>query len=133
MSRKTARELAMRLFYEYEMTGEFNFITIEAMQDTLSEEIHEPDHGYIKELIDGFLHKKEEIDSIINQNLVDWNFDRLSKIDLSIMRIALYELKYLNVPYKVAINEAVELAKQYSGDKSPSFINGVLGGYVNSQ
>lgn len=133
MSRKIARELAMRLFYEYEMTGEFNFTTIETMHDTLSEDIHEPEYSYVKKLTDGFLQKKEEIDAIINENLVDWNFDRLSKIDLSIMRIALYELKYLKVPYKVAINEAVELAKQYSGDKSPSFINGVLGGYVNSQ
>ena len=125
--------MAMRLFYEFEITGEFNDSTIEVMNDTIDQEMKDQDYDYIKEIIGGFLQNKEEIDAIINKNLVDWNFERLSKIDLSIMRIALYEIKYLHVPYKVAINEAVELAKLYSGDKSPSFINGVLGGYVNNQ
>ena len=125
--------MAIRLFYEFEITGEFNDSTIEVMNDTIDQEMKDQDYDYIKEIIGGFLQNKEEIDAIINKNLVDWNFERLSKIDLSIMRIALYEIKYLHVPYKVAINEAVELAKLYSGDKSPSFINGVLGGYVNNQ
>jgi N utilization substance protein B len=133
MSRKAARETAMRLFYEYEITGEFNPQTIEVMQDTINDHLQKTDYEYIGEMVGGFQQKKEEIDDIINKNIVDWKFDRLSKIDLSIMRVALYEIKYLNVPYKVAINEAVELAKMYSGDKSPAFINGVLGGYVNSQ
>lgn len=133
MSRKAARETAMKLFYEYEISGDFNSDTIDVMRDTIDNNFNETDKEYIQEIIVGFKEKKEEIDETIRQNIVGWNFDRLSKIDLSIMRVALYEIKYLNVPYKVAINEAVELAKLYSADKSPSFINGVLGGFVNSK
>jgi N utilization substance protein B len=133
MSRKTARETAMRLFYEYEITGDFNSDTMDVMQDSMNKNLNDTDHQYIEDIINGFKEKKEEIDTVIRENIVGWNFDRLSKIDLSIMRIALYEIKYLDTPYKVAINEAVELAKTYSADKSPSFINGVLGGYVNAK
>lgn len=133
MSRKTAREMAMKLFYEYEITGEFQKDTMRVMEDEFKNNTAEADITYIDQMTGGFPEKKEEIDAIIKKNLVGWNFDRLSKLDLSILRIALYEMKYLETPYKVAINEAVELAKVYSGDKAPSFINGVLGGYVNSR
>jgi N utilization substance protein B len=133
VSRKTAREMAMKLFYEYEITGEFQKDTMRVMEDEFKNNTAEADITYIDQMTGGFPEKKEEIDAIIKKNLVGWNFDRLSKLDLSILRIALYEMKYLETPYKVAINEAVELAKVYSGDKAPSFINGVLGGYVNSR
>ena len=72
--------------------------------------------------------KVREIDDLINGNTTGWKTTRMNKVDLSILRLAVYEMKYDDdVPVKVAINEAVELAKRFSGDEGPAFINGVLG------
>ena len=69
-----------------------------------------------------------EIDAMINENATGWKTTRMNKVDLSILRLAVYEMKFDDdVPVKVAINEAVELAKRFSGDEGPAFINGVLG------
>ena len=90
------------------------------------------DIGYIKLFISSFLDNKELIDSEISQVLSDkWTVKRLAKIDLALIRTAITEIKYLDIPYQVAINEALELAKQYSDEKSSSFINGILKDYVN--
>ena len=90
------------------------------------------DIGYIKLFISSFLDNKDLIDSEISQVLSDkWTVKRLAKIDLSLIRTAITEIKYLDIPYKVAINEALELAKKYSDEKSSSFINGILKDYVN--
>lgn len=85
--------------------------------------------GYITSTTNGILEHEEEIIDLINQNLKDgWTFKRLSKASRSILKLAIYEIKYCDdVPPKVAINEAVELAKKYCDEKEPSFINGVLG------
>lgn len=70
----------------------------------------------------------EEIDTLINEHTTGWKTSRMNKVDLSILRLAVYEMKWDDeVPVKVAINEAVELAKRFSGDEGPAFINGVLG------
>ena len=90
------------------------------------------DIGYIKLFISSFLDNKDLIDNEISQVLSDkWTVKRLAKIDLSLIRTAITEIKYLDIPYKVAINEALELAKKYSDEKSSSFINGILKDYVN--
>ena len=91
------------------------------------------DVGYIKLFISSFLDNKDIIDNEISQVLSEkWTVKRLSKIDLALIRTAITEIKYLDIPYKVAINEALELAKKYSDEKSSSFINGILKDYVNS-
>lgn len=75
--------------------------------------------------------KKEEIDAMIDEVSKTWKANRISKTDLMVLRVAIYEMKFSgDVPEKVAINEAVEIAKIYGGDESPSFINGVLGRLV---
>lgn len=90
------------------------------------------DIGYIKLFISSFLDNKDLIDNEISQVLSDkWTVKRLAKIDLSLIRTAITEIKYLDIPYKVAINEALELAKKYSDEKSSSFINGILKDYVS--
>ena len=90
------------------------------------------DIAYIKLFISSFLDNKDLIDSEISQVLSDkWTVKRLAKIDLALIRTAITEIKYLDIPYKVAINEALELAKKYSDEKSSSFINGILKDYVN--
>jgi transcription antitermination protein NusB len=72
--------------------------------------------------------KKEAIiDKLIEKSAPSWPVDKLNKIDLAILRLAIYELKYKNIPPKVVIDEAVELSKEYGGDNSASFVNGVLG------
>ena len=127
MSRTAARETAMRLFFEYTFSGEFSPKTLEIMGDELVHGDLEAPRPYIQKLIETYLSHKEEVDKRIRENVVDWSFDRLSKVDLSILRVAVVEMFYFEVPVKVAINEAVMLAKKYSGDKSYTFVNGVLG------
>ena len=130
MSRKTARELAFKLIFSLEIQKEDkenqyeNFISNNEIEDkdTLS---------YISKIFEGIYENNENIVNIISNNLKDnWAIERLSKIDISILKLATYELVYTDVPYKVVINEAVELAKQYGDDNSPSFVNGVLAGVL---
>lgn len=84
--------------------------------------------GYIKENFKAVADNLEEIDGIIESCSVKWKVSRIPKADLAIMRVAIGESKFgSKTPAQVAINEAVELAKSYGGEKSPSFINGVLG------
>lgn len=88
----------------------------------------EKDETYVSERVYDILSKLNEIDSDIEEASESWTVSRMSKIDLSIMRLAYYEMRFdESVPLQVAINEAVEIAKLYGGDNSPSFINGVLG------
>ena len=86
---------------------------------------------YLKDVISAFVQNREKINEIINQVLSDkWKMNRLAKIDLAILRTAITEIKYVATPYKVAINEALELSKKFSDEKSTKFINGVLKDYV---
>lgn len=83
---------------------------------------------YAKKLFEGVDSKIEELDEVINAYSKGWKTNRLPKVNLAILRLAIYEIKYVDdVPASVAINEAVELAKKYSGEGDYSFINGILG------
>ena len=82
---------------------------------------------YIKDAVFGIKEHIDEIQGLIEKNLkADWKIDRISKIDLSLLKLAIYEIKYKEIPYKVAINEVLELSKKYSEESSSNFINGVL-------
>ena len=88
---------------------------------------------YVTRTLDDIFEKKNEIDEIITNNLKDWKLERLSKMDRQILRISTYEILFTDIPYKVSINEAVELSKKYSEkDDSYKFINGVLKGIVET-
>ncbi|MGL6199959.1 MAG: transcription antitermination factor NusB [Lachnospiraceae bacterium] len=90
-------------------------------------EIKEADKKYIIEKYNAIVDKKSTIDKMINEHVTGWKTTRMSKVDLTILRMAVYEMKWDDdIPLKVAINEAVELSKIYSADIGPSFINGVL-------
>ncbi len=79
----------------------------------------------------GIQKNASEIEELIKANLKEnWKIDRISKIDLSILKLAIYEIKYTQIPFKVAINEAVELAKKYGEDASKTFVNGILASIV---
>ena len=91
-------------------------------------DVQEKDYDYMLEKAKGIAGKVAEIDQIINENTTGWKTSRMNKVDLSILRLAVYEMKWdEDVPVKVAINEAVELAKRFSVEEGPAFINGVLG------
>ena len=127
MSRKLSREKAMELIFSTMLTKESHEETIETFVDNYEGNINEVDLEYIKEVLKGVEENKEDIDALIKNNLQKWKIERISKVNLAILRLAVYEMNYLNdVPEKVAINEALEITKRYSDEKSVSFINGVL-------
>ena len=104
--------------------------------DTLEEVLEQTERGTLSEedalfsdrLYEGVHAHAEQIDAEIEAHAKDWSLARISKVDLSILRVAVYELLYeTNIPVGASVNEAVELAKAFGGDKSPAFINGVLG------
>ena len=85
------------------------------------------DKEYIKTKFEAALGRVEEIDQIVNEKTTGWKTSRMNKVDLTILRLAVYEMKWDDeVPTGVAINEAVELAKRFSGEEGPAFVNGVL-------
>ena len=132
MNRSSIREQAFKLLYSLEIQKDIN----EAEQIDLYLESNnikdEEAVSYIKNAIFGIDKNKKDIDEEIVQNLKsNWKLERVSKIDLTILRLAIYEIKYKDLPYKVAINEAVELAKKYGEDTSKNFVNGILASIVN--
>lgn len=123
MKRNEAREYMMTVAFQMDALDDFDidkserFLGLEAGNQT----------EYCKELFSILCNKKEEIDKKIQENCVNWSISRMPKTDLAILRIAVAEMLYGSTPKSVAINEAVELSKEYSDEKSPSYINGILG------
>ena len=91
------------------------------------EEASEEERGYMRKKVKDIAAHEEEIDAMINEHTTGWKTGRMNKVDLSVLRLAVYEMKWDDeVPVKVAINEAVELAKNFSGDEGLAFVNGIL-------
>ncbi|MEC7801963.1 MAG: transcription antitermination factor NusB [Verrucomicrobiota bacterium] len=124
--RRQNRCAAFRFLFQWEMNQSEN------LRDDLSEFISklgqkEEFFSYAVELIDGVIEKKEILDSIIRDLVTNWDFSRVAKADLAILRLSLYEIIYrLDVPPVVAIDEALELGKEFSSENSGKFLNGVL-------
>lgn len=128
MSRREMRESIFQLLF---MT-EFNAVDEMAQQRALYldgvENIQDKNREYIQNKFEKIVEKIPKIDELLNQASKGWKTKRMSKVDLSILRLACFEILFdEDVPTSVAINEAVELAKKFGGDTSSSFINGVLG------
>ena len=131
MKRTEAREQAFRLLYSLQLMDEKNIE--EQLEIFIQEnEIKDKDGiDYIKDVIVGTNKYNEEIEKSISENIkADWDINRISKIDLTLLKLGIYEIIYSKVPYKVVINEVVELAKKYGDDNSKSFVNGVLASIV---
>lgn len=130
-SRHQSRILVLQSLYEID----FRALDPNSFEDVLQHNIKEfshdePDLEYTKNLLDGILKKKDEIDAIIVKAAPEWPLDKIASVDRNVLRMGLYELIYADkkeVPSKVAINEAIEVAKFFSGETSGKFINGVLG------
>lgn len=127
MSRKKDREKTLELLFGIELSKDDPNEAISTFVDNFEGDIKTFNIEHIKEVVNGVVSKKDEIDKLIEDSLTNWKMDRISKINLSILRLGIYEMKYVeDVPDRVAINEALELTKRYSDEKSVSFINGVL-------
>jgi N utilization substance protein B len=125
MGRRASREMAMKLLFQFEFQKE----DIESQKKLFFDEnkIPEKDKSYINDVIDGVRNNLDFINKLIETHSKGWKISRISKIDLSIMRLSIYEICFrYDIPYSVSVNEAVELAKKYSGDEAGSFVNGIL-------
>lgn len=131
MNRSAIRENAFKLIYSLEIQKADN-IQEQVELFFESNDIKEDEaKKYITDVIFGIQKNEEKILKDIETNLKsDWKLSRISKMDLSILKLAIYEIEYNEIPYKVAINEAVELAKKYGEDKSKNFVNGILASIV---
>lgn len=124
MNRRDARILVMQYIFQMDAQKDF---TVCALDGFLSDKNITNQKAYILNTIDCVCQHIDDIDSNINQCAEGWSINRIAKVDLSILRLATAEILYVSdIPKSVSINEAVELAKLYSDDKSPKFINAVL-------
>ena len=127
MTRREIRENIFKMLFRVEFHDEHDFMEQYNLFEEELGELNEEKRAYIKSKCKEIFERIDEIDATINGVVKGWKTTRMGKVDLSIIRLAVYEMKYEeSIPDKVAINEAVELAKQYGTDDSPSFINGVL-------
>lgn len=141
MSRKIARELGVKLLYQLDFHKEQLQEQIEIFLKNVQEEmihddepikyLNDKDIEYIKDVVNGTISDISAIDKIIEERTKGWTLNRIAKVDLAILRLAIYEMFYKkDIPKEIAINEAVELAKKYSSDESRIFVNGILGKIV---
>ncbi len=130
-SRHLSRSIAMQSLYEWDFNGK----KADSLDRIVERNIQEygpgmEDSGFIKQIIKGVTEHMPKIDKIIEKSAPEWPIEQITIVDRNVLRIGLYELLYANkeeVPPKVAINEAIELAKSFGGESSGKFINGVLG------
>ena len=124
MNRTMARAQAMKLIYEWEMGGDGGE---ETRLNLLEGKPNEREADFMNRMFEGVTANVQAIDARLSPFLKGWTLDRLTRVDLAILRLATYELMLGQEPEGAVINEAVELANQYSTDKAGAFINGVLG------
>lgn len=125
MTRREVREEVFKMLFRVEFHQE------DEMPEQLAlffEEDHDlgKDMEYVQDKFNAILEHLEEIDALINESVDGWKTTRMAKVDLTLIRLAVYEIKYEELPKGVAINEAVEIAKKYGDTNSASFINGAL-------
>lgn len=132
MTRKEARELLMQLLYQMELLNDYEDATKDDYIEKHFAGTNQKD--YALKTINAILSNKESIDERIKEFSKNWKITRMSKVDISILRIAVAEIIYMDdIPNAVAINEAVSIAKKFSSDDSGSFINGILGNIAKSK
>jgi len=146
MSRKTARSAAMQMIFESVSGGQGGEETLKMVYDELREygvpggrsvgkkEPDEEDRAYITEAFNGVLDHMDELDERIDKTAKDWPIDRMSLVDLTILRLAVWEILYKpDIPANVSVAEALELTEQYSDPGDKPFVNGILGTIVREQ
>lgn len=130
MNRSATRESAFKLIYSFEIQKEISEEQVELFIEN-NQIVNEESKQYIKQTIKGLQENEGRIIELISSNLKsDWKIERISKVDVALLKLAIYEIKYTQIPFKVVINEVVELAKKYGDDNSKNFINGILASVV---
>lgn len=133
MTRSQAREHAFCILYSEEFRKDASAETLIStyLSDFPQEKVREADRAFIEKEVKGTLEHLPEIDQKISAHLKGWSLERLARVDLAILRLAVYEMEYApDIPDSVSINEAVELAKHYSQEQSKAFVNGVLSNFA---
>ena len=131
MNRREARELLFTLVFEYEFKKNEDHSTLYA--DALINREFEEDE-YVKNSFEGIIENLEMVDGKISAHSEGWSINRISKVSLAAMRVAVYEIFMCeDIPSSVSINEAIELVKKYDEDKSPKFVNGVLNAIASNK
>lgn len=132
MNRTAMRENAFKCLYEVEVQNDISEEHIQMFfenNNVVENDVKE----YIIDIINGVSNNKDEIIDIISKHLVDsWKYERVSKVNKTLLKLAIYEMLYKKIDFKIVINEVVELAKKYSEVSAPSFINGVLANVVKN-
>ncbi|HEY5649769.1 MAG TPA: transcription antitermination factor NusB [Nitrospiria bacterium] len=123
-SRRKSRELALQMLFHWDLNrGQTDW-------KALFWDVHrapDPVMAFTNTLVDGVLEHGEEIDQLIEKHALNWKITRISNVDRNILRIAVFELIYMSdIPSNVTLDEAIEIAKRYSDEQAPSFVNGVL-------
>lgn len=142
MSRTLAREDAFKLVFEMEITGisaddalNYLYETVEESNEMWAQKsLSDSGKFYLESVIKGVEENKESLIEKITPMLKKWTLNRLSKVNLSVLLLAFYEIEFMDdIPHKVTANEAVTIAKKYGGDESGAFVNGVIGTLINSK
>ena len=126
--RHTGRKLAMQSLYQADLRD----VDIDViLEEFIDQSIYFPEtKEWTRSLAMSVWEKKDELDGLIQKYAIDWDITRINPIDKNILRLAFYELRYSDLHKNMVINEAIEIAKKYSDDDAPRFINGILGAYV---
>lgn len=131
MEEMTRRELAFCYIYSQEIQKQNSKAQVKIFLDSLEIE-NNRDREYVKDSAQAIKEHNEEINKLIEENLkTGWTIDRISTVDLSLLKLAIYEINYLKTPYKIIINEIVNMAKKYGEENSGAFVNGVLASIVS--
>ena len=133
MSRRLARETALQVLFERDLTKEA-LNTTEIVERWAAEfVVPEGSRIFAQELVDGTIAHQEEIDQTIASIAQDWTLSRMANVDRNVMRLATYEILFCqDIPGRVSLNEAIELAKRFGGEESAKFVNGILDRVVAS-
>ena len=122
--RRKGREIALQALYQMEITREESEQALASFAER--SEASPAAKSFALELVRGVLAERAAIDALIAEASENWRVERLSRIDLNVIRVAVYELRSMNLPLEIAINEAVEVAKRFGSGESTAFVNGVL-------
>lgn len=129
-TRNEVREIALRIIYKINI---FDAAKLYYDVDNLIKEEYEVENEFVNSLVNGVIEKKDELTNLVNKYMSDWTLDRLNKVDQALFLLSSYELKYLDTPSIVSINEWVEISKKYSDEKITKMLNGVLDNIYHSE
>jgi len=133
LSRRSARDTAFRLFFEYSTVGEFNPATKDIMRDCFDKGMNENAWSYVSDILEKYQANIEEIDLIVEEHSTGWKINHMARVELSILRLGVTELLYFDdIHESITINECVDLTKNNNKKKKTRFVNGVLGAITKS-